>query len=219
MTGRRITRARLGVLAVCATLSVLPLTLPGQDGGAAPGVARLDAQREQVRVLEAELSRIDADTAVAADAAADARGRLAELKTQIRRNGTAARRARVAHATASDRLSERLVAMNTRREPDMVTVLLTSGSLNEAVQVRDIWARIGRHDAIPLQRELADRLRALVRPGDTLARSDDDEFALLVAYVPRFSGIVGAGPVLIEPCTILGVAEGGSGFLAAPSYT
>jgi len=33
------------------------------------------------------------------------------------------------------------------------------------------------------------------------------------------SGIVGAGPVLIEPCTILGVAEGGSGFLAAPSYT
>lgn len=147
MTGRRITRACLGALAVGATLSVLPLSLPGLGGGAAPAVVRLDAQREQVRVLEAELSRIDAAAAVAADAAADARGRLADLKEQIRRNGTAARRARVAHARASDHMSERLVAMYTRRQPDMVTVLLTSGSLNEAVEVRDVWARIGRHDA------------------------------------------------------------------------
>jgi len=98
VTGRRITRACLGVLAVGATFSVLPLPLPGLGGGAAPAVVRLDAQREQVRVLEAELSRLDADAAVAADAAADARGRLADLKEQIRRNGTAARRARVAHA-------------------------------------------------------------------------------------------------------------------------
>jgi len=44
-------------------------------------------------------------------------------------------------------MSERLVAIYTRRQPDMVTVLLTSGSLNEAVEVRDVWARIGRHDA------------------------------------------------------------------------
>jgi hypothetical protein len=30
--------------------------------------------------------------------------------------------------------------------------------------------------------------------------------------------IVGAAPVLIEPCAVVAVAEGGSGFLAAPSY-
>jgi hypothetical protein len=30
--------------------------------------------------------------------------------------------------------------------------------------------------------------------------------------------IVGAGPVLIEPCRIVAVAEGEAGFLAAPSY-
>ena len=32
------------------------------------------------------------------------------------------------------------------------------------------------------------------------------------------SRIVGAAPVLIEPCGVVAVAEGGSRFLAAPSY-
>lgn len=32
------------------------------------------------------------------------------------------------------------------------------------------------------------------------------------------SQIIGSPPVLIEPCEIVAVAEGGSGFLAAPSY-
>jgi hypothetical protein len=32
------------------------------------------------------------------------------------------------------------------------------------------------------------------------------------------SQIVGSAPDLIEPCEVVAVAEGGSGFLAAPSY-
>lgn len=32
------------------------------------------------------------------------------------------------------------------------------------------------------------------------------------------SQIVGSAPVLIEPCRVVAVAEGGSGFLAAPTY-
>jgi hypothetical protein len=32
------------------------------------------------------------------------------------------------------------------------------------------------------------------------------------------SQIVGRGPELIEPCEVVAVAEGGAGFLAAPSY-
>ena len=32
------------------------------------------------------------------------------------------------------------------------------------------------------------------------------------------SRIVGSGPVLIEPCEIVAVAEGAAGFLAAPTY-
>jgi len=33
------------------------------------------------------------------------------------------------------------------------------------------------------------------------------------------SQLVGSAPVLIEPCEIVAVAEGGAGFLAAPAYT
>ncbi|HEU5036913.1 MAG TPA: hypothetical protein VFT70_07905 [Nocardioides sp.] len=32
------------------------------------------------------------------------------------------------------------------------------------------------------------------------------------------SGLVGGGPVLIEECEVVAVAEGGDGFLAAPRY-
>ena len=32
------------------------------------------------------------------------------------------------------------------------------------------------------------------------------------------SQIIGSAPVLIEPCDVVAVAEGGEGFLAAPSY-
>lgn len=39
-----------------------------------------------------------------------------------------------------------------------------------------------------------------------------------VAEESPVSKIVGSGPVLIEPFEVMAVAEGGSGFLAAPSY-
>ena len=32
------------------------------------------------------------------------------------------------------------------------------------------------------------------------------------------SQIIGSAPILIEPCEVVAVAEGGAGFLAAPSY-
>ena len=32
------------------------------------------------------------------------------------------------------------------------------------------------------------------------------------------SQIIGSSPILIEPCDVVAVAEGGEGFLAAPSY-
>jgi hypothetical protein len=44
-----------------------------------------------------------------------------------------------------------------------------------------------------------------------------EEFAAAAAESPG-SQIVGSAPVLIEPCEVVAVAEGGSGFLAAPSY-
>jgi hypothetical protein len=44
------------------------------------------------------------------------------------------------------------------------------------------------------------------------------EFTAVAAESPG-SQLVGSAPVLIEPCEVVAVAEGGAGFLAAPSYT
>jgi hypothetical protein len=44
-----------------------------------------------------------------------------------------------------------------------------------------------------------------------------EEFTKTAADSPG-SQIVGSAPVLIEPCRVVAVAEGGSGFLAAPTY-
>jgi len=44
-----------------------------------------------------------------------------------------------------------------------------------------------------------------------------DEFRAVAADSPG-SQIIGSAPVLIERCEVVAVAEGGSGFLAAPRY-
>src|SRR3954452_10971162 len=43
------------------------------------------------------------------------------------------------------------------------------------------------------------------------------EFSAAAAESPG-SRIIGSSPVLIEPCEVVAVAEGGAGFVAAPSY-
>ena len=45
----------------------------------------------------------------------------------------------------------------------------------------------------------------------------EKEFTEVAAESPG-SQIVGSAPVRIEPCEVVAVAEGGSGFLAAPRY-
>lgn len=43
------------------------------------------------------------------------------------------------------------------------------------------------------------------------------EFTEVAAESPG-SQIIGSAPILIEPCVVVAVAEGASGFLAAPAY-
>ena len=50
------------------------------------------------------------------------------------------------------------------------------------------------------------------------ARADfQTSFEATAAESPG-SQIIGSAPILIEPCDVVAVAEGGEGFLAAPSY-
>jgi hypothetical protein len=45
----------------------------------------------------------------------------------------------------------------------------------------------------------------------------EDEFRATAAEAPG-SRIIGSPPILIEPCEIVAIAEGGAGFAADPSY-
>lgn len=52
---------------------------------------------------------------------------------------------------------------------------------------------------------------------DEARRAFQEEFTRTAAESPG-SQIVGSAPVLIEPCEIVAVAEGGTGFVAAAAY-
>ncbi len=144
----------LRIVAVAGLAAVVLAAAAGSVAG-----APLDAQRERVRSLEAELSRIDARVGDAADAAAHARTRLDGLRDQITANTAAARRAARAGTRANRRLEERLVAIYTSPAPDPLAVLLTSGSLSEAVAAQDVIERAGRRDARLVAEVLETRAR------------------------------------------------------------
>jgi hypothetical protein len=50
------------------------------------------------------------------------------------------------------------------------------------------------------------------------ARTEFQETFSATAAESPGSQIIGSPPILIEPCDVVAVAEGGDGFLAAPSY-
>jgi hypothetical protein len=52
---------------------------------------------------------------------------------------------------------------------------------------------------------------------DASRRAFQQAFEKTAAESPG-SQIIGSSPILIEPCDVVAVAEGGEGFLAAPSY-
>jgi len=53
---------------------------------------------------------------------------------------------------------------------------------------------------------------------DDAARAAFQETFAAGAAASPGSEIIGSAPVLIEPCEVVAVAEGGEGFLAAPRY-
>ena len=115
---------------------------------AAPSPEVVDAQRGQVRTLEAELTGIDQQASAAAGAHAEAQRRVADLRERIAETVVSLRETRAAHAVAVQRLSDRLVAIYTGEPPpSLVEVLLTSGGLSDAIQAQGALEAIGDADA------------------------------------------------------------------------
>lgn len=136
------------------------VTLGGDGiGRAAPATDPLDARREQVRALEAELSRIDVQTQQAADAYGTAAGDLKRLTSRVRTNSRALVGARRAHTRAQGRLQERLVVLYAQPPVGTTAVLLTSGSLSQTVAARELLDQIADGDARLASRARATRVR------------------------------------------------------------
>jgi peptidoglycan hydrolase CwlO-like protein len=133
-------------------LAVLGLTAASLAVGvlgvqAAPGGDVLDARRGRVRALEAEVQSIDAQAVAAADAHAAAVGRAQELRARIAETTAALADAHADYGAAIERLSERLVALYREEPPTLAEIILTSGSLTEAVDAQRALAAVGEGDA------------------------------------------------------------------------
>ncbi len=115
-------------------------------GRAAPPTEAIDATRERIRSLEAEVQRIDGAAAAAADAHAAAVRRAEELEIRIADATASLAEARRAHAVSVQRLADRVVALYRSDDPSLVEIVLSSGDLSDALDARRSLEQIGVND-------------------------------------------------------------------------
>ncbi len=137
LRGALLAFAALGLAATSLAVGVL-------TGRAAPASDVLDAQRSQVRELEAEVGSIDARAAAAADAHASAVARARELRDRIDETTAGIEEAERARRAAVALLGERLRTLYASDPPTLTEVILTSGSITEAVDVQRSLESVGR---------------------------------------------------------------------------
>lgn len=129
-------RRSIAAALAAAALAALAAGLSAVVIQAAPPTQVIDGARGQVRALEADLLRLDAEAGAAAAAHAAARDRADRVRAQIRETTAALEEARAAHEVAVQRLSDRLVALYVEEPPTLVEVVLGSGGLSSAVDAQ-----------------------------------------------------------------------------------
>jgi peptidoglycan hydrolase CwlO-like protein len=171
LRGVVLTLAALGLVATTLAVGVL-------TGRAAPGGDVLDAQRSQVRELEAQVGAIDARAAAAADAHAGAVARARELRARIDETTAGIARAEAARQDAAERLGERLRAIYASDPPSLTEVILTSGSLTEAVDVHRALESVGRSDAAVIDGLRTAKARLTALRAELVASRDQADAAV-----------------------------------------
>ena len=143
-----VPRARLALRAalLLAGVAMAVGSLAAMSVNAAPGGDVIDAKRGQIRALEAEVQRIDAQASDAADAHAAAVRRARDLRARIAETSRGLAEARAARVVALERLSERVVGLYAQDTPSLIEVLLASGGLTAAIDTQDALEAIGDRD-------------------------------------------------------------------------
>lgn len=149
-------RAKALIAAVIAAPAAAFLAAPGAQG---QGGTPLDGQRAQVRALEASLMHVDAQSQEAGAAYTQADARVKELQGRIARNTRERAVARARFAKAQGVLAERLKDLYEVGEPSTVEMLVSAGSLTDAIDNVEIMRRIERQDQAVLRDALREKQR------------------------------------------------------------
>ncbi len=145
-------------------LAVAGLLVAATAFGVWSGVARgqtqqIDGQRAQIRQLEAGLMQVDAQSQQASEAYTEADARVTELRGRIAKNAVDRVAARKHMTKSQDVLAKRLVALYAQDNPSVIEMMLSSGSLADAVDNADLMRRIERQDQAVLRDAIRDRER------------------------------------------------------------
>ena len=133
---------------VAALLAASAAVAWAPSAGAASAI---DAQRAQIRILEAELSGVQERAAAAGAAEQEARAELERLRGRIRANQIRLTEARADHKRSQRILSERLVAIYREDRPSTVVLLLTAGSISRTLASYELLDRTGTQDALVVE--------------------------------------------------------------------
>jgi peptidoglycan hydrolase CwlO-like protein len=139
--GLALATTTLSAAALAVALPLLTDTASGQGS-----TVTLDGQRAHVRELEAGLLQVDGDAVAAERAYGAADTRFRTLQRRIADNGRELTTARANFALAQRRLAERLVQIYSERPPSLVEVLVSTGSLTDAVDGYDMLKRVADQD-------------------------------------------------------------------------
>ncbi len=111
------------------------------------GAAQVDQKRAEVARITAEIQKIDHRVEDAAEAYNGARYRLSQVADRVTENRQAISRTNRGLRAKREVLARRLRGLYANPSPSLADVLVTSGSLFDAVSQVDLLERIGRSDA------------------------------------------------------------------------
>ena len=153
---------------------------------AANGLAAPEAAG--IRELEAEIVALDAEAAQAAAARERAAREAEETREAIVRNTDDLREVRRARAASEERLADRLLEVYTSEPVSLTGLLLTAGSLSEAIEGYRVREELARQDGAMIQglAETTADLRAL---RTRLAREREARAAALAESEARLSEV------------------------------
>jgi len=154
----------------------------------ASSVTAITRQMESVRRLESEIAGLDGRYGQAAAAYDGARSRLATVRTRIKDNAAALKRAEAEFKVAQARLAARVLDLYRRPQPSGLELILRSASLSEAASSFDAMERVQRQDgdivtSIAGARARMEKARGQLLADQTVAKSEAKEAAARFAEI------------------------------------